>query len=427
MANPTPYERTYSFTDFQARDPSAPLPGIQVDNELENIETSLSKTIDAIKDVRRSDGALANGIVTFDSLNNDLKAEYTGGAVSAWAPVVDYSAGLAAQALAPATTVFYNGETYVCVVAHTTTATFIPGNWKKIAAKGASGVGAGDMLAANNLSDLADTAQALANLDLDNVDNTSDIDKPVSTATQTALNQKASVEQLALKANTGEVATALASKFDKVQPNANAVSASVMDIGSTTNPSIYITGANPITFLGVAPVGTIKYLLFEGGSTLVQGGTTFLLPGQANIVTGNLDTCTVKMLDTGQWLVISYQRGDGTALKGAQKIYTSPDTAYANGTLVSFAHGLGVVPTDFSVDFVCVTAEAGYSVGDVVRPYTQDVAANNGTVYGFYNWRTATTIGIFPIGGGIPMMNRTNNQLNAMSPANWRMRVRATA
>lgn len=41
---------------------------------------------------------------------------------------------------------------------------------------------AGALLASNNLSDLADLATALANLGLENVDNTSDADKPVSAA-----------------------------------------------------------------------------------------------------------------------------------------------------------------------------------------------------------------------------------------------------
>ena len=46
------------------------------------------------------------------------------------------------------------------------------------------------VLKANNLSDLASIPTALVNLGLNNVSNTSDANKPVSTATQTALNAK---------------------------------------------------------------------------------------------------------------------------------------------------------------------------------------------------------------------------------------------
>ena len=166
MADPTPYTISYSFSSWQASYPSKPLPAQNVDNELANIQTSISSIISAVEDVRRSDGALQNGIVGFAALDNDLKAGFSGGAVSAWAPIVDYAAGIAAQSTAPATTVVYNGESYVCVVAHTTTSIFVPSNWKKIAAKGTSGTGTGtgDMLAANNLADVANVTQALQNL-----------------------------------------------------------------------------------------------------------------------------------------------------------------------------------------------------------------------------------------------------------------------
>ncbi|SMF94435.1 hypothetical protein SAMN02949497_1750 [Methylomagnum ishizawai] len=53
-----------------------------------------------------------------------------------------------------------------------------------------SGFGTGDMLGSRNLNEVTDPAEARGNLGLGEVDNTSDLDKPVSTATQTALDLK---------------------------------------------------------------------------------------------------------------------------------------------------------------------------------------------------------------------------------------------
>jgi len=187
MANPNPYTPSYSFSNWQTSNPAKPLPAPALDNELANVSSSLNAAITALNQVRRSDGKLANGIVSFESLNNDLKAGYSGGAVSAWALIVDFAAGISAQTAAPATLVFYQGESYVCTVDHVTTALFDVAKWHKVSARGLNGTGSGDMLASLNLSDLANKPQARINLGLGNVDNTHDVDKPISTATQATI------------------------------------------------------------------------------------------------------------------------------------------------------------------------------------------------------------------------------------------------
>jgi microcystin-dependent protein len=68
MANPQGYTVSYNFGAAQANNPATPLPGSQVDNELGNVSASIASIISALGSVRRSDGALVNGIVTFESL-----------------------------------------------------------------------------------------------------------------------------------------------------------------------------------------------------------------------------------------------------------------------------------------------------------------------------------------------------------------------
>lgn len=74
MADPTPFVPGYSYTDYQETAPADPLPGPQVDNDFADVATSTVTLVNAVKDVRRSDGALKNGIVTYDSLAASVKA-----------------------------------------------------------------------------------------------------------------------------------------------------------------------------------------------------------------------------------------------------------------------------------------------------------------------------------------------------------------
>lgn len=74
MADPTKYVPGYSYTDFQESTPTVPLPADEVDNDLAEISNSIDEIVEAIKDVRRSDGALKNAIVTADSLSDSAKS-----------------------------------------------------------------------------------------------------------------------------------------------------------------------------------------------------------------------------------------------------------------------------------------------------------------------------------------------------------------
>lgn len=76
MADPITYSIAYSFSGFQAISPDSPLPASQLDVELQNIETSIDSIATALGEVRRSDGNLQNGIVSWDGLSDDVKAKF---------------------------------------------------------------------------------------------------------------------------------------------------------------------------------------------------------------------------------------------------------------------------------------------------------------------------------------------------------------
>ena len=74
MADPVPYTVSYSFNGWQALNPDRPLPAAQLDIQLASIEAVMGELVDAVTSIRRADGGLQNGVVTYDGLSDDLKA-----------------------------------------------------------------------------------------------------------------------------------------------------------------------------------------------------------------------------------------------------------------------------------------------------------------------------------------------------------------
>ncbi|WP_048647512.1 sialidase family protein [Nitratireductor soli] len=125
MADPTKPTIDYSYTGFQQEQQEFPFPGTQLDNDLANLVNSVDQTIDALKDVRRADGALKNGIVTNDSLSPDLLIGIE--APTDWAPSTAYNIN---------STVYEGDAIYRATVSHLSGASFATdlanGKWEKI-------------------------------------------------------------------------------------------------------------------------------------------------------------------------------------------------------------------------------------------------------------------------------------------------------
>lgn len=85
------YNRQYNFQDFQRDNPSRPLPADRVDAEFNEVKLSLDSTQANLKRIQRSDGALADGIVTQDSFSPGLSLGFT--LRGAWSPDVNYVKG----------------------------------------------------------------------------------------------------------------------------------------------------------------------------------------------------------------------------------------------------------------------------------------------------------------------------------------------
>ena len=172
MADPTKYVPGYDFSAYQAGLPNKPLPADRVDIELADIANAIGGTVDAIKDIRRADGALKNGIVTSDSVAPEFRTELVADILVSFDDEVAAAVlaslpawrgpWLTATAYGLNDLVSQGGSSYICVVAHTsgTFATDLSAvKWQIYAAQGG-----GDMLKVDNLSGLVNTTTAQTNL-----------------------------------------------------------------------------------------------------------------------------------------------------------------------------------------------------------------------------------------------------------------------
>src|SRR5258707_12419004 len=109
MAYPSLYGITYSYSNFQQAQGNSAFPGTQIDADLAGLQTTIQNVDTFMQSVMRSDGALNNGIVTFDSLAPSLQlAGLT--VATAWATATAYLLG---------NPVSINSNLYRCLIPHT--------------------------------------------------------------------------------------------------------------------------------------------------------------------------------------------------------------------------------------------------------------------------------------------------------------------
>ena len=103
MPAPTPYHRSFNFTTYQAANPASPLPGNEVDAELNAVVVTTAALIANLSLIQNSTGTLANQSVGYEQLKPALIA---GGinTPTRWAAGVQYSNG---------DTVFFGAQFYV--------------------------------------------------------------------------------------------------------------------------------------------------------------------------------------------------------------------------------------------------------------------------------------------------------------------------
>lgn len=119
MPYPDKLDMTYSYTGFAAGLGNGSFPGSQLDADLSLTEARLNALNDFVRGLSRSDGKLANGLVTPDSLSSEARAAFNSSFTprGPWAGSTEYEVGDVVSTNAAT-------KAYVCLIEHTSAGTF---------------------------------------------------------------------------------------------------------------------------------------------------------------------------------------------------------------------------------------------------------------------------------------------------------------
>jgi hypothetical protein len=133
-------------------------------------------------------------------------------------------------------------------------------------------------------------AQVKTTLSLNNVDNTSDASKPVSTATQTALDAKGPIRK--------PITTSTATTYAPTAADENTL--------VTLNNASGVTVTMPSNATQAIPVGAEIDFVWWGGTqvTFAAGGSATLVGTPGLKLRAQYSSCTVKKMATNDWLIV---------------------------------------------------------------------------------------------------------------------------
>jgi len=119
-------------------------------------------------------------------------------------------------------------------------------------------------------------------------------------------------------------------------------SASTVDLSVATGDVVDISGTTTITAFGTIEAGVKRKIRFTGALTLTHNATSLILPGAANITTASGDTADVVSLGSGNWVVWSYTKADGTPIS---RFYGTNGNTIASATTTDLSTATGSLVT----------------------------------------------------------------------------------
>lgn len=167
--------------------------------------------------------------------------------------------------------------------------------------------------------------------------------------------------------------------------------------------------------IGNNPTATQNFVLKQGAD------------GTCTLARGNVGATTQDILNVANTTgLVTLTQGIANAGLPNLTIYTTQTTPLpAAGTAYTASHSLGAVPTEVVIEFICLTAEGNYSIGDVCQFGT----INDGTGQHFpvTYWKNTTQVGVPDTadpGAYFYGINKTTGASFTPTAANWAYRFR---
>ncbi len=174
--------------------------------------------------------------------------------------------------------------------------------------------GSGDLLAANNLTDVASIPTAFANI------------KQAATTADTGVAELATVAESGTGTDTSRIVTPAGIYPAEV----DIASGSTTNIGGAASSQVRITGTVTITAFDTVAAGIKRFCRFSGVLILTHNASSLILPSGANITTAAGDALLAVSLGSGNWVVELYQKSNGQAIVGGSSGSNITSAAFAS-------------------------------------------------------------------------------------------------
>lgn len=207
--------------------------------------------------------------------------------------------------------------------------------------------------------------------------------------------------------------------------------AATTTLGTSLNHTLSDTSTTITAFNGVAGV-TYSCRALGAGSITHHATNLIITQGSADLTTAAGMTFDVEMITSTTSRIKNVMKADGTAVVSAAGLTAGTPLVmnpYVSGNTQTQAHGLGAIPILCVATLECLTAEFGYSIGDIIELSaigwnTGGTAASNIYISGANIIKTSTNLQIVTAGAPTVVHKTTFTATSTpITAASWKLTI----